>query len=336
MVLFGVATGRIRDDRRRSDVALHSEKQYGMFGWKEFHRNRRDILAEFDRAKEYNSSRPVRSEHGNAGEAELRRWLSSYLPRRFGVTSGYIIPDVVVASYDLYHFDVIIYDVLAAPVLWIDGNRDESDQGKKRAIPAKYVRSVFEVKASLSAESAKATMAKLSQLNGLAAYLPDGFSCNTVFFDLDIGLVEKQNILPNLMPATPIVGYWGGVVLRCLLDDEMTGLMQLLPKQQNGQELESDNIPLARELDTLEIESDTKGGVIIKTGGAGVSAFSDGKAWHYTKLYGPTVYGPSCGLMLSWSNNSFVRFALDLLSRLDGVPPHANRGYIFGQVFDVI
>ena len=120
-----------------------------MFGWKEFHRNRKDILDEFDRAKEYNSSRPVKTEHGLAGEAALRTWLSAYLPGRFGVTSGYVIPDVVVASYELYHFDVIIYDAMASPVLWIDGNRDSSDQGKKRAIPAKHVRSVFEVKASL-------------------------------------------------------------------------------------------------------------------------------------------------------------------------------------------
>jgi hypothetical protein len=40
------------------------EKLYGMFGWKEFHRNRKDILDEFDRAKEYNSSRPVRLSTG--------------------------------------------------------------------------------------------------------------------------------------------------------------------------------------------------------------------------------------------------------------------------------
>ena len=44
-------------------------KEYGMLGWKEFRRNRKDILDEFDRAKEYNRSRPVRTEHGNAGEA---------------------------------------------------------------------------------------------------------------------------------------------------------------------------------------------------------------------------------------------------------------------------
>jgi hypothetical protein len=324
-----------RSGRRRLDVSLNSEKQYGMFGWKEFHRNRKDILAEFDRAKEYGSSRPVRTEHGITAEAELRRWLSSYLPGRFGVTSGYIIPDLVVGSYDLYHFDVIIYDVLASPILWVDGNRDDSDQGKKRAIPAKYVRSVFEVKATLSAESAKEAVTKLKQLNGLAPYLPAGFSCNTLFYDLDVKFVEKPNILPYLIPDAPIIGYWGGVILRCLLDEEMTGLMHLFPKEQNPS---SDIVstPLARRLDSLEIEGDGKGGALIKTGGAGIMAFSDGKTWHYAKLYGPTVYGPTCGLSLNWSNNSFARFALDLLSRLDGIPPQMNRGYVFGQVFDAL
>jgi hypothetical protein len=317
-------------------VGAGAPKQYGMFGWKEFHRNRNDILAEFDRAKAYNSSRPVRVEHGTAAEAELRRWLSSYLPGRFGVTSGYLIPDVVVASYELYHFDVIIYDALASPVLWIDGNRDDAEQGKRRAIPAKYVRSVFEVKATLTAESATTAIVKLSQLKNLTPYLPSGFSSNTLFFDLEQGFIEKDNILPNLIPTESIPGYWGGVVLRCSLDDEMTGLIQLFPKKQNDPASEIVSVPLARNLETLEIDRDPKGNVVIKTGGAGVTAFSDGKAWHFTKLYGPTVYGPNCGLMLHWSRNGFARFALDLLSRLDGVPPQENRMYIFGQVFDVI
>jgi len=306
-----------------------------MFGWKEFHQNRRDILVEFDRAKEYNSSRPVQTEHGNAGEAELRRWLSGYLPGRFAVTSGYVIPDVVVASYDLYHFDVIIYDALASPVLWIDGNRDSSDQGKKRAIPAKHVRSVFEVKASLSADTAKDAIKKLGQLNALATYLPSGFSCNTLFFDLDVSLIEKQNILPNLMPMSPIVGYWGGIVLRCLLDDEMTGLIEVVPKPQEGK-AQSMCIPLAKRLDSLDIGRDANGNVVIRSQGTGVTAFSDGKAWHYSKLYGPTVYGPLCGLALNWSHNNFARFALDFLSRLEGVPPHDDVRYMFGQIFDVI
>jgi hypothetical protein len=307
------------------------EKQYGRCGWKEFRCNRDDILYEFDRARKYNSSRPVQTEHGNAAEAELRRWLSGYLPIRFGVTSGYVIPDVVVASYELYHFDVIIYDAMASPVLWTDGNRDRSEQGKKRAIPAKHVRSVFEVKAGLSAETAKDAIKKLGQLNSLATHLPSAFSCNTLFYDLDVSLIEKQNIIPT----SPIVGYWGGVVLRCLLDKEMTGLIEVFPKPQEA-DAQNLNIPLAKSLESLEIGRDAKGDVVLRGQGTGVEAFSDGEKWHFSKVYGPTVYGPLFGLTLNWSHNNFARFALDLLSRLEGVPPRDDVRHMSGQVFDNI
>ena len=68
----------------------------------------------------------------------------------------------------------------------------------------------------------------------------------------------------------------------------------------------------------------------------GIAAFSDGKAWHFSKLYGPTIYGQHFGLALNWSHNNFARFALDLLSRLEGVPPSDDATYMFGQIFDVI
>jgi hypothetical protein len=58
--------------------------------------------------------------------------------------------------------------------------------------------------------------------------------------------------------------------------------------------------------------------------------------WHFSKQYGPIIYGELFGLMLAWSHNGFARFALDLLSRLDGILPNQNRQYIFGQVFDKV
>jgi hypothetical protein len=176
----------------------------------------------------------VRTEHGNAAEAALRQWLSAYLPARYGVTSGYIIPDVVVPEYKLYHFDVIIYDVLNAPILWIDGDYDTSDQGRKRAVPAKDVWAVLEVKASLTPSSATEAISKLSQLNALSRYLPKNFSCGTFFYELDATLVNNQSILPNLIPDCAIVGYWGGVTLRCQMDEKMTDLMHILPRPANG------------------------------------------------------------------------------------------------------
>lgn len=312
-----------------------TEKQYGMFGWKEFHRNRKDILDEFDRAKEYNSSRPVQAEHGNAAEGKIRNWLSDYVPKRFGVTPGYVIPDTVADKYQLRHFDVIIYDAFASPVLWVDGNCDTSQQGKRRAIPAAYVRSVFEVKASLSPESARQAIVKLGELNSFAKYLPSQFSCNTFFCDLEPNLVENPKILPNLVPDSPIVGYWGGIVLRCKLDEEMTGLVTV--KQGAADETRvSMSIPIARNLSDLRIQRDSSGDIVLSEQGSSVHAFSDGKAWHFARAYGPTIRSPQYTLNLDWSYNNFAVFALDLLSRLEGVKPEDERRYVFGQVFDVI
>jgi hypothetical protein len=193
---------------------------------------------------------------------------------------------------------------------------------------------VFEVKASLTAESAREAIKKLAQLSLLANYLPPEFSCNTFFYDLAVELVEKQTILPNLIPSAPIRGYWGGVILRCQLDQEMTGVMEVFPRTKA--ETHSMSIPLAKDLDSLEIGRDANGNVVLRTQGDGVMAFSDGKEYHFAKMYGPTAYGTLFGIRLNWSHNNFARFALDLLSRLDGVPPKDDRRYIFGQIFDVI
>lgn len=47
------------------------EKCYGQRGWREFHRNRKNILAEFDKLLEQTSNRPVQAAHGPAVEAFL-------------------------------------------------------------------------------------------------------------------------------------------------------------------------------------------------------------------------------------------------------------------------
>jgi hypothetical protein len=317
-------------------MTTNDDSEYGFFGWKEFRRNRGDLLAEFDRARAYNTSRPVRTEHGDAGEAVLRSWLSNFLPHRYAVTSGYVIPDIVVPEYKLYHFDVIIYDSVNSPVLWIDGDYDTSDQGRKRAIPAKHVRSVFEVKASLTRSSAAEAMVKLMQLNAFAKYLSNGFSCGTFFYELDASLIENQTILPAFIPPSMIVGYRGGVVLRCQLDDRMTGIIRLLPRPPKPEDAKDVPVPLARNLDLIGVHRDHKGDVIITEQGAGVTGFAGPGGWHFSKCYGPTAWGQTHGVMLNWSHNGFAQFALDLLERLEGIPETNRRTYVFGQVFDKI
>ena len=255
-----------------------NDRRYGLVGWKEFHNNRKEILSEFKRAKEYNVSRPVRVQHGKAGEAAVRKWLSDYLPKKYGVTSGFVIPDVIAAEYKLYHFDVLIYDRINSPELWSDGDYDQSAQGNTRAIPAKHVRAVFEIKASLTSETAREAIVKLSELNNLVNHLPAGFSCGTIFFDLDTASTNNQGILPNLLPSTPIIGYWGGLVLHCALNEEMTGLLELRPLPENEDQRKSLTIPIAKNIDEIQIHRGEAGKIGVSEQGAGVMAF-DGPDW---------------------------------------------------------
>jgi len=86
---------------------------------------------------------------------------------------------------------------------WSDGDYNQSEKGKTRAIPAKHVRAAFEIKGSLNSDTARDAISKLSELNNLADHLPASFSCGTIFFDLDTALVGNQSVLPNLLPSTP-------------------------------------------------------------------------------------------------------------------------------------
>jgi hypothetical protein len=68
------------------------------------------------------ADRIVKTEHEPAAEAKVREWLERTLPKKFGVTSGYVIPNLMAPEFKLEHFDIIIHDALDAPVLWVDEN----------------------------------------------------------------------------------------------------------------------------------------------------------------------------------------------------------------------
>jgi len=172
-----------------------TDKKYGFFGWKEFEGNRNEILREYDRSKEVNQSKPVQVEHGIAGEAAIRRWLEVTLPEKYGITSGYIIPDLIVSdNYKLYHYDVIIFDKINAPILWVDGNYDQSSQGKRRAIPSKYVKAIFETKAKFTNKSTKESLAKIAELQPIAQHLPTTFFSSIIFMEIDGQLPDTKSL----------------------------------------------------------------------------------------------------------------------------------------------
>jgi hypothetical protein len=113
------------------------------------------MLDAYDRAREQSKSHEIETFHGNVAEAACRKWLAGFLPKRYGVTSGYVVSPGLASTDKIPHFDVIIYDQLNAPILWIEDSPDASPQGRSQAIPVEYVMAILEVKSSLSAETVR-------------------------------------------------------------------------------------------------------------------------------------------------------------------------------------
>ncbi|WP_443936837.1 DUF6602 domain-containing protein [Pedobacter sp. MW01-1-1] len=107
-------------------------------GWKQFLMARDEMLAAYDRAREMSRKRAVQTEHGNVAEAEFRRWLTNFLPKRYGVTSGYIVSQGIPNCEHMVHYDVIIYDQLESPILWVEGNPDSSESGSSGKVGGEY------------------------------------------------------------------------------------------------------------------------------------------------------------------------------------------------------
>ncbi|WP_299568482.1 DUF6602 domain-containing protein [uncultured Pedobacter sp.] len=194
-------------------------------GWKQFLMAREEMLAAYDRAREMSRKRAVQTEHGNVAEAEFRRWLTNFLPKRYGVTSGYIVSQGIPNSEHMVHYDVIIYDQLESPILWVEGSADSSDAGRSLAIPVEYVCGVIEVKAVFNKKSVKDAVEHLRKLRPLMGtakhpihdyrfYLPTTFFCATVFFELHKDNEKDFGALDAFLDGSDLRGFYGGYILR--------------------------------------------------------------------------------------------------------------------------
>lgn len=314
-------------------------KCYGSYGWKEFNQNRDNILNEFDRVKALIERRPIKTAHGVAVEAYIRNWLAEYLPKKYSVTSGYVIPDVFDFDYKLYHYDVIIYNKIESPILWVEGNLDDSDSGKSRAIPAKYVVAIYEVKSTLDKRNATDSITKLKEINSFATHLPQNFSSGSIFIELKKENISKRNILSELFEGNKIPGYWGGVILRCEIDPNMTGLFAFASGEggDDGDDGYSPDVDLAKPLDELKIYLQEDGNLTLEeTGGGAKVVCTAPHTWSVTKEFGPYYREGSTVLMLSWSHSKFAEFAIQVVSCLEGIPYDSEKRPKYGQVFDVI
>ena len=313
------------------------ENCFGQHGWKEFNRNRKDILSELDKILEQTENRPIQVAHGQGVEAYLRMWLSEFLPKKFGVTSGYIIPDLYDDRIKLYHYDVIIYNQLDSPILWTEGNYDQSEQGKYRAIPAKHVMAVYEIKSRLTKANVTDAINKLNQTKDFSSQLNPLYSCGMIFIDLKEADNNKESIIKELVKGKVIFGYRGGMILRYEGDKTSTGIIRLIEIKKEENDDHKHYKPIAKPIDNLNIFLDEEGNLQIaeRGGGAKLVATSDNN-WSVTKSYGIFCNDYNKSVHIDWSRSNFSDFCIDMVSSLEGLAFNDENRPSFGQVFDKI
>jgi len=312
---------------------MKNKNLYGYVGWSEMLANRNELLNEYDNSLRKNQNRPLRTSHGISGEAAFRNKLIEYLPQKYGVTSGYIIPDIISNSYKIYHFDIIIYDKLNSPILWVDGSFDDSELGKNRAIPAKYIFSIIEVKSQFNASSIRQAVDKLSELTNIKSHFPREFTSSMFFFDIKNGLIKNTRLL-NKIIAKPLFKFTGGIILRSELNIEMTGLIKFFEGNydSNGDDTDGD---LVKNIDEIKVYKSGPGQLTCEAGTTiKVSKELDGK-WHFLKSHNsPIVSINNQTVFLNWSYGNYSEYIINLLSYLEGKRIDENNETFFGQVFE--
>jgi hypothetical protein len=253
---------------------------------------RKRMLDGYAKSKLENAGRPVQVHHGNSAEALTREWLSRFLPARYGVTAGFIICSALTSRDPILHYDVIIYDALNAPTLWVQ----EGAGGEERAIPAEHVLAVVEVKAALTKVAAKEATKKLEELRPILAhvdppgahylrYPPPRFWCGVVFYELREKDASKVEILDQLLPREDVRGFMGGLILSTDgSSSEASGRIMVL---RNADEKPSKGL----------------GGSLAKHAATDSVPWSD--ADHIS-------------LMAVWLPDAFTMFAFDVLAMLNG------------------
>lgn len=269
-------------------------------GWSQFLTARKEMLDSYDKARKHSKKHKVETYHGNVAEAEFRKWLKNFLPEKFGVTSGYIISQGVSDIKKAPHYDVIIYEKLESPILWIENTPDASDQGRSMAIPAEYVKAVIEVKSSFEHSTVKDAIQHLSELGDLISgidapderykmYLPPDFVCGLLFYELRKKNEDDYNALSEITKGIELRGFFGGLILRG--EDhikEVSGSMKIMRSKE-------------------EIETTLKKGerTLLRIGMSIVNSIKITDNLYF-------------GAMLDWTEPNFSQFAFDLVAMFNG------------------
>jgi len=176
-----------------------------------FNAQRSDLLARYDHAINQGADDPVKVEHGIIGEAIIREWLGRFLPKKFGVTKGFIITHNLEYDGPVEEWDLIVFDRLESPVLYVKPSPDSTTTGTRMAIPVEHVRAVIEVKAKFRRDAATKVRKKLEKLrsfygsdekSGYPKFLQPPFVCTSIFFETD--LKDYADLQASLDCLTPL------------------------------------------------------------------------------------------------------------------------------------
>lgn len=220
-----------------------------------FFAEREKLLAGYAIAKKQTSDDAVKTEHGNTAEFLARKWLQSFLPKRFGVCKGYIItPCIYMKERELEEWDIVIYDAIESPILFTRG----SDSELLQAIPIEHVRAVIEVKATLTPIAAEKSADKLLKLERYMGnndndfypeFICNPFVCAALFFETKIKtLQEYQQALAHLTRlCRKNFPFMGSLVLKSQAEPDHSGYLQMF--EDNGF-ISADN-PLRKEMSSF-------------------------------------------------------------------------------------
>lgn len=269
--------------------------EFPSFGWRQILTARSKILDSFDRARNHARGHEIETYHGKAAEAACREWLKDFLPKRYAVTAGYVVSPGFSSAHRAPHFDVIIYDHLESPVLWVEENADTSKEGRSLAVPVEYVRAVIEVKSQLSAKTMREAVTHLGDLQPVLRgvdvpneryklYLPASFCCGVIFVDLKEKHANSRKVLTAATDGASLRGFFGGLVLRG----------------------EGHTLPHTGRLLLTQHEA-------ASTSGSRSSLLEFGLSKTVQVAERAHV-----GAMLTWAEHGFAQFAFDLIAMIDG------------------
>ncbi|MBI4459394.1 MAG: hypothetical protein HY648_04980 [Acidobacteria bacterium] len=166
------------------------------------------------------------------------------------------------------------------------------------SIPVEYVHAVLEVKARLSAQTAKDALDHLLQLSPIMSrtddpnercklYLPPTFGCGLVFFELSQKDAQSEEVLQQIVSGWNLRGFLGGLVLR--------GEGHPQPDTARFMRVHSEK-PIPN----------------IPSGGS--QSLLQGTTWKWDKI-ADNLY---VGVVSAWAEFLFAMFAFDLLACLKG------------------